>query len=410
MNSCWSIKKLIEICEKHFSGIWGKEAKKCGNAYVIRVSDIKEGGIIDYKNTPLRYIEPDKLKKFQLQEGDLLVVKSSGSKTRIISGRTAIFEKKDSKVFCPSNFLLTLRPNKNLVLPKWLWLYLNSKEAKEFVRKIIGATTYPNIRPVDYLNFEIPLPPLHIQKRIVARIEDLFEKIDKVKKLRQKTVEESEQFFFSVLAKILNRIKKKWSFHRIEKILIDFQNGFACSERTTKDKGIPQLRPNNISSNGTIDFSSLVFIPKELVNRNKYNLKKGDVLFNNTNSKELVGKAALVKDNLECVFSNHITRLRVDRKISVPKWLVINLNYLWRTGYFLQYSRKWIGQAGINIQMLKSIKIPLPPLSEQKKIVAYLDNLREKVEKLKKLQKEQLKDLEELKKSILEKAFKGELL
>ena len=138
--------------------------------------------------------------------------------------------------------------------------------------------------------------------------------------------------------------------------------------------------------------------------------EKGDVLFNNTNSKELVGKAALVKDNLECVFSNHITRLRVDRKISVPKWLVINLNYLWRTGYFLQYSRKWIGQAGINIQMLKSIKIPLPPLSEQKKIVAYLDNLREKVEKLKKLQKEQLKDLEELKKSILEKAFKGELL
>jgi len=61
------------------------------------------------------------------------------------------------------------------------------------------------------------------------------------------------------------------------------------------------------------------------------------------------------------------------------------------------------------LMRIETIKIPLPPLSEQKKIVAYLDGLREKVEKLKQLQQNQLKDLEELKKSILDKAFKGKL-
>jgi type I restriction enzyme S subunit len=63
----------------------------------------------------------------------------------------------------------------------------------------------------------------------------------------------------------------------------------------------------------------------------------------------------------------------------------------------------------MNAQLLAKIEIPLPPLSEQKKIVDYLDDLREKVEKLKQLQQNQLEELNELKNSILEKALKGEL-
>jgi type I restriction enzyme S subunit len=64
----------------------------------------------------------------------------------------------------------------------------------------------------------------------------------------------------------------------------------------------------------------------------------------------------------------------------------------------------------MNAQLLSKIQLPLPPLSEQKKIVTYLDDLREKIKKLKQLQQKQLEELTELKNSILEKAFKGELI
>ncbi|MCM8832155.1 MAG: restriction endonuclease subunit S, partial [Candidatus Omnitrophica bacterium] len=282
---------------------------------------------------------------------------------------------------------------------KYLYFVLDWTHEKLYFNYIFKA--HPSVIREKY---EIPLPPLEIQKRIVAKIEQLFEKIDKAIELRKKAIEETEQIFQSAVQEVISKSMKKYKVDKIKNILVDVQSGFACSKRAVQDIGVPQLRPNNIGFNGKIDFSNIVFIPKKFVNQNKYKLKKGDVLFNNTNSKELVGRAVLVERNLDCVFSNHITRLRVNLKILLPEWLVININYLWSIGYFLKFSQKWIGQAGVNTQMLKFIQIPLPPLSEQEKIVSYLNNLREKVDKLKRVQEEQLKELEELKKSILEKA------
>lgn len=143
-----------------------------------------------------------------------------------------------------------------------------------------------------------------------------------------------------------------------------------------------------------------------MVDLTKYSLKKGDVLFNNTNSKELVGRAALVKEDLNYGFSNHITRLRVGNNIT-PEWLTFSINYLWLQGYFLKICQKWIGQAGVNTKMLKFTQIPLPPLEEQKRIVARIEQLFSKIDEAKKLQKETEKEIEMVRESILHKAFRG---
>jgi type I restriction enzyme S subunit len=414
MKIPWLTKKLGEVCEKYFSGIWGEEPIKEGNTFVIRVSDIKEGGIIDYSEVPLRWVDPQKLKKFQLQEGDLLVVKSSGSKAQIISGRTAIFENKTSRVFCPSNFLLTLRPNKEKVLPKWLWLYLNGPEAKKFVEKIIGATTYPNIRPADYLNLEIPIPPLEIQKRIVARIEELFEKIDKAKQLREKALEETEQIFPLTLEHIFRKAEEKYKKQKIEEILELNQSGIWGDEPTDLEDSYPIIRSTEITYEGKLKLESVVFrkVNKEKVD--KYVLREGDILIvKSSGSPGLIGRCTLFRQSKEdkkiYLFSNFIQRLRPNAKIVTSEFLYYFLNFEGKK--FVQYlMTTTTGLRNLPIKQYVKLEIPLPPLSEQKKIVAYLDNLREKIDKLKQLQQKQLEELTELKNSILEKAFTGELI
>jgi type I restriction enzyme S subunit len=141
------------------------------------------------------------------------------------------------------------------------------------------------------------------------------------------------------------------------------------------------------------------------VDLDKYSLKKVDVLFNNTNSKELVGRAALVQEDLNCGFSNHITRLRVKENLVFPQWLTLVLNYLWSKEYFLKHCRKWIGQAGINTSMLKSIKIPVPPLEEQRRIVARIEELLSRVEEAKRLRKQAREETEKIMQAALHKVF-----
>jgi type I restriction enzyme S subunit len=196
-----------------------------------------------------------------------------------------------------------------------------------------------------------------------------------------------------------------WKWVKIRDVVMEFQSGFPCSKTHVVKEGIPHLRPNNIGFYGVLDLSEVVFIPPEMADLNTYSLKKGDVLFNNTNSKELVGRASLVKEDLNYTFSNHITRLRVNNKLVTPEWLSWSINYLWLKGYFLKICRKWVGQAGVNTTMLKLTKIPLPPLEEQKRIVSRLELLISRAEGAKRLRKLAREEAEKIMHAALNKVF-----
>jgi type I restriction enzyme S subunit len=162
-----------------------------------------------------------------------------------------------------------------------------------------------------------------------------------------------------------------WESARIGDCVTDITSGFACAKKHAVSKGLPHLRPFNVGTDGKIDLSEIIHIPDDFKSGvERYYLQAGDILFNNTNSVELVGKSAIVCEPLRCAFSNHITRLRVDRARLLPEWLVLSLRQLWADGFFASRCRKWIGQAGFNTGMLANVEIPLPPLDEQRRIVA----------------------------------------
>jgi type I restriction enzyme S subunit len=201
---------------------------------------------------------------------------------------------------------------------------------------------------------------------------------------------------------------KDWKLVEIGTLVKEFQSGFACAKSNIVENGVSHLRPNNIGYYGKLNFFHIVYLPSKMVNLQKYSLKAGDILFNNTNSKELVGRASLVKEDLEGGFSNHITRLRIDKGLITSEWLVNSINYLWSQGYFLKQCRKWIGQAGINTQMLKTVKIPVPPLNVQKRIVARIEQLTLKIDQAKRLREEALEDTEAIMQAGLRQTFRDQ--
>jgi type I restriction enzyme S subunit len=157
------------------------------------------------------------------------------------------------------------------------------------------------------------------------------------------------------------------------------QNGFPCGEHNQQGKGVPHLRPFNVDNDGQINLETVKYIgpDKDL---DKYFLRNGDVLFNNTNSEELVGKTAYWDKTGTFVLSNHMTILRVlDSDTLDPYFLARYLYKRWLEGYLQSLCRRHVNQASISLARLEQIPIPLPPLPEQRRIAHVLNTIQREI-------------------------------
>ena len=162
-----------------------------------------------------------------------------------------------------------------------------------------------------------------------------------------------------------------WITTHLENIVLDTQPGFA-QRPNQASIGIPQLRTNNVSRDGNLDFSGIKYVDANDLAIEKYGVRKGDIIFNNTNSPELVGKTALFNLNSIWVLSNHITRIRVDPDLADAEYLSRYLHHLWQIGASKQWAKQWVNQAAIDQPSLRKFDIPLPPLPEQQYIAEIL--------------------------------------
>lgn len=172
-----------------------------------------------------------------------------------------------------------------------------------------------------------------------------------------------------------------WLTLSIGEIATTITPGFACAKERQVPNGHIHLRMNNVSTNGKLDFSNLILIDPSMIDIRKSKLMKGDVLFNNTNSQALVGKTAIVQENINAAWSNHLTLMRFCSDID-SRFIVWYFTFLRNTGYFSSLCTRWINQAAINTDTLKKELITYPPLAEQRRIVARVDALMALVDQL----------------------------
>ena len=163
-----------------------------------------------------------------------------------------------------------------------------------------------------------------------------------------------------------------WPKTALGEVLADVTPGFACGEDV--EDGVFQFRMKNITTEGKLEFSKQRRVPRDHRNIDRFFVQPGDVLFNATNSPDLVGKTAFFPGLDEpAAFSNHFLRLRPrDGKMDgryLARWL--NLQFL--NGRFKGMCRQWVNQATVGRDVLLSLEVPCPPLPEQRRIAEILD-------------------------------------
>lgn len=177
------------------------------------------------------------------------------------------------------------------------------------------------------------------------------------------------------------------------------RNGFSCGEHTLNSGGVPHMRPFNVTEDCRLSFDQVKYIsPKE--GFDQFALTAGDVLFNNTNSEELVGKCAhwSGRDGLH-VLSNHMTIFRLLPHADLDsRFLNFYLFWLWQSGASRMLCRRHVNQASIGLERLRQIELPLPSSDEQLQIADTLYSIQRSIE----VQEELMKLLRNAKAAIME--------
>jgi len=197
-----------------------------------------------------------------------------------------------------------------------------------------------------------------------------------------------------------------WPRVPVGEMLSGVQAGFASGARD--EKGVVQLRMNNVDTQGRFVWDRFLRVPASPAMIDEYRLRRGDVVFNNTNSTELVGKSALFQDHAEpVVYSNHFTRLRVRPGVLSPAYLSAWLNHQWQRGTFAEICNQWIGQSAVKAEKLLALSIPLPPLAEQERMAGRLTKQLAAVERARAAAQARLAAAECLPAAYLREVFEG---
>jgi len=205
----------------------------------------------------------------------------------------------------------------------------------------------------------------------------------------------------------LNDLPDGWRAAYFGEFTERIEPGFASGEHNQTGSGIPHLRPMNIDRGGRIDFSLVKSVD---ATKDKRRLAVGDVIFNNTNSPELVGKTAVISQSGEFAFSNHMTRIQLKDSV-LPKFAALQFHLLWMRGYFKYNCVKHVNQASISSKTLaQSVPFIWAPLEQQENIVAELEKqfsrLDEAVANLRRVKA----NLKRYKASVLKAAVEGRLV
>ena len=277
---------------------------------------------------------------------------------------------------------------------QYLYYYLKSEKCLYYIKELASGSVRDNLKLSMLKEFTIPNITLEEQRKAVM----VLEQTDRLIALQERQMTVLDELVKSRFVEMFGTYPNnpmKWETGRIRDIVADVRYG---SSRPAVEGGkYSYLRMNNITYGGELDLSDTKHIDVPENELEKCIVRRGDVLFNRTNSKELVGKTCVYNRNEMMVLAGFIIRVRVTERV-LPEFLSAFLNTDFSKQMLLGMCKAAIGQANINAQELQDIGLYLPPVELQHQFVHF----KAEVDKSKLAVKQSLEKLETLQNSLMQ--------
>ena len=360
----------------------------------VSMPSVSEDGKIDI--TDIRRYSDVKKGYTTFKENDVLFAKITPC---MENGKGAIARGLRNGYGCGSSEFHVLRSN-DKAMPEWIYCLTSWQRFRKKAEKHMTGSAGQRRVPKQYLeNYEIRLPELKVQAQQVETLMHLRSIIDhRITEVR--SFDELIKARFVEMFGTFPANEKGWPVGTIKDLVLDVRYG-SSRKAADGDSGMyPYLRMNNITYGGELDLTDTKTIDVPENELPKCSVKRGDLLFNRTNSKELVGKTCVYNKDDLMVLAGFVVRVRLNEK-ALPEFVSAFLNTDFSKQMLLGMCKAAIGQANINATEMQGIEIYIPTIELQKKFVEF----KEQVDKSKAAVQKSLDETQMLFDSLMQKYF-----
>ena len=327
----------------------------------VRIDNPSESGMEHYVG--LEHLDPDSLRIRRWgSPDDVEATKLVFKKGDIIFGRRRAYQRKlgvaEFDGICSAHAMV-LRAKPDAVLPEFLPFFMQSDLFMNRAVEISVGSLSPTINWKTLAVQEFALPPLEEQQRLV----DVLQAIEHTKEAHHNIRQGADQLVRSMLSELLNG---DWPVVELGSVVHETQYGLSIN--AGPDGQYPMLRMMNIE-NGLCVENDIKYVNLTEKDFETYQQVHGDVLFNRTNSYELVGRTGVYELEGDHVFASYLVRIKTNKEKLEPKFLTLYLNSDFGRRQVLAYATKAVSQANVNASNLLRVRLPLPPLETQQKVL-----------------------------------------
>ncbi|MDX2245786.1 MAG: restriction endonuclease subunit S [Bacteroidia bacterium] len=398
----WEIKKLGEVSEKTEMVDPTKNPDK--EFTYLDVSSVnKETKEIEGATVLLGKDAPSRARKL-VRENDVIFATVRPTHSRV----ALITEEYDGQVCSTGYFVLRGKEN---IDNKYLFYFLLTDEFNQQMEKLQKGASYPAVTDAEvksiFLRFPKSLPE---QQRIVSILDEAFAAIAKAKANAEQNLKNARELFESYLQGVFEKKGDGWEERTLGEVVNKIMTGPFGSMLHQSDyveDGIPVVNPQNIVDGKIIPLAKTMINHDTFTGLEKYALKLGDIVIARRGE---MGRCAVVRQenvNWLCGTGSFVIRVNPQKSDSDFLNVILSSNSVKQ-----QLEKSSIGatMSNLNQTILSDLPIRIPTVKAQQTIVHQLDALRAETQKLEAVYRKKIEDLEELKKSILQKAFGGELM
>jgi restriction endonuclease S subunit len=411
LPSSWAHAPASRLLSHNIGGVWGDPpGNNDRDVLVVRVADFRDDGTISLATTPRRSITARQVESRQLRGGDILLEKSGGGPTKPVGRVLRVTAAPGPLV--PTNFVQLIRPDETVVAPAflfwWLWWSHLNGTAAGFQR---ATTNIRNLRTSDYLERPVPLPPLAEQRRIVAAIEEQFSRLDAAEAGLRRVSRKLATMRSAVVEQLLGG---DWPRGKIK----DCGDGsrhalaigpFGSNLKTTdyRESGVPLVFVRNIRASSFGDAKAKYVATAKATELAAHVVRGGDVLV--TKMGDPPGDTAVYPLGApEAIITADCIKISLSDAFE-PRFVALAIAARDARRQVLD-ATKGVAQKKVSLARFKEVEIPAPPIHEQIRIVAEVERNLSIAGALAKQVGTALDRSASLRRSILARAFAGDLV